>query len=154
MAEQFIQAGVGVNVLLVGVGGMLGSLSRYGVGKFVHWAHPMEMNEWPLYVSASGTIMVNALGCFFFGLIWGALHEWKASLSPMLMLALLTGFMGAFTTFSTFAFEGYQLYVRHGIWSAAGYWFIQNVAGFVLVVIGVGVGKLMYTTWLVGESVG
>ena len=142
MSEQIAMLSWWVQVLMVGLGGMLGTLSRFGVGKVVHWAHPLEANDWPMYVSASGTLVVNALGCFLFGVVWAGLIAMRPSWSGLAMLGLLTGFMGAFTTFSTFAFETHELYVRHGWLSAAGYWFLQNALGILLLMVGIWLVKL------------
>ena len=51
-----------------------------------------------------GTMAVNLLGCLLFGFVWGYL-EGRVGLSPQTRTIVLTGFMGAFTTFSTYAFE-------------------------------------------------
>ena len=139
---------VTVNLLMLMIGGAMGTLARFGVMKLVAWAHPLPGEEYPLYVSGSGTLIVNAVGCFFFGIIWAYLTEVKSGWSPIGMIAILTGFMGAFTTFSTFAFEAEQLYKHHGLWSAGGYWLLQNVAGLVLVCVGIWLGKVLAEDYL------
>lgn len=55
-----------------------------------------------------GTLVVNALGCFLFGLVW-TLAEDRLVISGRTRFLILTGLMGALTTFSTFAFETSQL---------------------------------------------
>ncbi|WP_266075145.1 fluoride efflux transporter CrcB [Haladaptatus caseinilyticus] len=81
-------------VVLVGVGGMLGALSRYFVGQRVSG-------------DGRGTLAVNVLGSLFLGAL-------TASFTPNASLLMLfgTGFCGAFTTFSSFAFETVRLYER------------------------------------------
>lgn len=88
--------GIGLKILLVALAGALGTLSRWGLGKAVQsWAGPGF--SW-------GTAAVNVLGCFLFGLIW-TLAEEREVFPPEAGMIVLTGFMGAFTTFSTFIFE-------------------------------------------------
>jgi CrcB protein len=70
----------------------------------------------------TGTLVVNALGCFLFGLVW-ALAEERLVIRPELRFILLVGFMGAFTTFSTFAFETGN-FLRDSQWGLA----LANVA--------------------------
>ena len=91
-------------ILLFAVAGALGSLARYGmtsaVGALLGSAFP-----W-------GVFVVNVLGCFLFGAVWaaaGLLHL----ISDSARLIILTGFMGAFTTFSTFCNENLAL-LRQG----------------------------------------
>lgn len=103
------------NLILMAAAGGAGALCRYGLGGLVqHWAG----ERFP-----AGTLVVNLLGCLLFGLAWGWLED-RAGFSPQTRAVVLTGFMGAFTTFSTFAFETVNL-LQGGQWLAAG----LNVAG-------------------------
>ncbi len=107
--------------LWVGVAGALGALCRYGL-------HAFFVRLWPGAGLPVGTLCVNVLGCLAFGLVVGALVA-PASAMPsggdavagpnVLRLALLVGFLGAFTTFSTFAFEGVELLreARYGLFT-------------------------------------
>src|SRR5689334_7055979 len=77
------------------VAGAVGTLARYGVAGAVQrlgGAFP-----W-------GSLAVNGLGCLLFGAVW-ALAEERLVISGETRLVVLVGFMGAFTTFSTYAFE-------------------------------------------------
>jgi len=82
---------------MVGTGGFLGALLRYGVGGWIHRKLPMA--SFPV-----GTLTVNLAGCLAIGLLAGA-AESRQLLSPELRLFLLIGLLGGFTTFSTFGFE-------------------------------------------------
>lgn len=95
-------------LILFCLAGALGSLARYGmttvIGALLGSSFP-----W-------GVFVVNVLGCFLFGAVWaaaGILHL----LSDSARLIILTGFMGAFTTFSTFIFDS-QALLESGSWMA------------------------------------
>jgi CrcB protein len=83
-----------------------------------------------------GTLVVNVLGCFLFGVVW-TLEQEHELVSPEARVALLVGFMGAFTTFSTFAFETATLAREPGLLYAAGNFVAHNVLGLTGVVAGV-----------------
>lgn len=88
-----------------------------------------------------GTVAVNLLGSFLFGLVWelAASHARAADVR----LAALTGFMGAFTTFSTFMFDTEQLAEAGRLGAAAGNLALQNVAGLVCIVAGLAIGRAL-----------
>lgn len=88
-------------VLLVGAGGALGSMARYGVHLLLSriFSNPLP----------AGTLTVNLLGSFLIGLLFGLSQKASVPLSAGAMLFLATGFCGGFTTFSSFALENLQL---------------------------------------------
>jgi CrcB protein len=90
-------------VLLVFIGGGIGSALRYMVGKF-------------LKTSASGfpwsTFSVNVLGSLLIGILMGATLK-NSSFSENQTLLLITGLCGGFTTFSAFAYEN-QVFLKEG----------------------------------------
>lgn len=88
-------------VLLVGVGGFVGSVGRYLVGGWVHRALPLA-------VFPVGTLVVNVAGCLAIGLLAG-LVEARQLFGPDLRVFLLIGVLGGFTTFSSFAYESLAL---------------------------------------------
>jgi CrcB protein len=87
-----------------------------------------------------GTVSVNLVGSLLFGLVWAASagHARAADLR----LAALTGFMGAFTTFSTLMFDTEQLAEASRWGAAAGNLALQNVAGLVCVGLGLALGRV------------
>jgi fluoride exporter len=107
-----------VNLLLIAIGGALGSVARYLLSTFVLRA---TGSLFPI-----GTFVVNLVGCVVFGAIAGAAEQ-RVPLAPELRLFLLVGVLGGFTTFSSYAFESFAL-VREGHLLAAG----ANIAGQVV----------------------
>lgn len=101
-------------LLLLSLAGALGTLARYGMALLV--SH-IAGKDFPW-----GTLLINVLGNLLFGLVWTLVDE-RGHLSPKTGLVILTGFMGAFTTFSTFAFESSQLLQKEA-WSLA----LANIA--------------------------
>jgi CrcB protein len=81
---------------LLALSGAAGTLARYGLAAAVlKWRGPGF--PW-------GTLAVNALGCLLFG-YFSTLADERGAISPETRLLLTTGFLGAFTTYSTFAGE-------------------------------------------------
>lgn len=121
-------------ILAVGVAGGLGALSRYFLGTFIQrTAEPSTSFPW-------GTFAVNMLGCFLFGLIW-ILADQRGLLSPNARLIILTGFMGAFTTFSTFIFDSNTLLQEGQLLFAAGNILGQFALGLLSLIVGMAVGR-------------
>jgi CrcB protein len=117
---------------LIGVAGGCGALARLGLS--------YAMNEWLARPFPWGTVAVNLIGCLGFGLLAGMV-EGKMEWSPEMRTVFLTGFMGAFTTFSTYMFET-QVLLQQGYWlQAMGNFTLQNVAGFLAMVLGLALGK-------------
>lgn len=77
-----------------------------------------------------GTLVVNLTGCLLLGLLTGA------TLGPVPAALLGTGFCGAYTTYSTFAYEAVSLTERHSVRSAVAYVGVSAVAGLALAALG------------------
>ncbi len=120
-------------LLFIGLAGAAGALARYALAGFVQ---RFGNGSFPF-----GTVVVNLLGCFLFGLVW-ALAEDRLIISSQMRIILLVGFMGAFTTFSTFAFETTQM-LRDAQWfSAVVNLTVQNVIGILALIVGLRIGRL------------
>jgi fluoride exporter len=105
---------------LIAAAGAVGTLARYGLHHVVQHASGSAF-PW-------GTLAVNVLGCFLFGVVW-MLAEERALISQQTAKIVLVGFMGAFTTFSTFGFDSASL-MREANWNAAvANILLQNLLG-------------------------
>lgn len=84
-------------VILVGLGGFIGSALRFMVSGWTQRLAPFS--DFPY-----GTLAVNVIGCLLIGLL-GGLAEYRQMFDPGQRLLLVIGVLGGFTTFSTFSFE-------------------------------------------------
>jgi fluoride exporter len=87
-------------ILLVGIGGGIGSIARLLCQKYIF--------EWYPHPFPLGTFLVNVAGCFLIGLLFGFAERTQLLTNEWRML-LVTGFCGGFTTFSTFAADNIGL---------------------------------------------
>ncbi|MBI2337039.1 MAG: fluoride efflux transporter CrcB [Deltaproteobacteria bacterium] len=87
--------------LTLALAGAAGTLCRYFLGG---WVYQWMGTQFPY-----GTLVVNSAGCFIIGFL-GTLADERSLLGPELRLALLVGFLGAFTTFSSFTYETWNLF--------------------------------------------
>lgn len=85
-----------LHIIMVGIGGFFGAIARYSISK--------HLNNKSTFLIPIGTLTVNLLGAFLLGIITGT----KAD--TMIVLLFGTGFIGAFTTFSTLKLEMIQLF--------------------------------------------
>jgi CrcB protein len=119
-------------MLQLALAGAVGTLARYWLGGVVQRLCG-ESFPW-------GTLVINVSGCLLFGFVW-VLAEDRLLLSPQTRIVILTGFMGAFTTFSTYAFETTQMLADSEWLRAAGNLALQNVLGLAAVLLGFAVGR-------------
>lgn len=125
-------------VLWAGIGGALGSMLRYSIGLF----SKKMLN--PAFFFA-GTLLVNLVGCFCIGVAFGWVQT-RPHPPWIFMAAVQAGFLGGFTTFSSFGLETLQLWREQSIWVAAGYVTISLFAGLALVGLG-----LLAARWVWGS---
>jgi CrcB protein len=120
-------------LVLIGVGGLLGTLCRYG---FSTWVDERSHSSFPY-----GTLAVNLAGCFAAGLLFPLLEQ--AGLSPDLRLAVFTGFLGGFTTFSAYGLQTLVLADGGMRVLAVANVLASNLAGLLMVWLGDRLGRLL-----------
>ncbi len=122
-------------LVLVGIGGFAGAILRYLTSGMVH--HLAKNNYFPY-----GTLAVNIFGCLLIGFFSG-LAESRQVFTPELRLLIFIGFLGSFTTFSTFGFEVFS-FARDGQFlSALANIFLHFLVGFGAVWLGHILSKLI-----------
>ena len=109
------------------LGGSVGALLRYGVSR--------ACVRWFGAGFPAGTLAVNLAGCFLIGLALG-LAERSAVFGPSFRLFFVTGFLGALTTFSTFAWETTAAMQSGAVGLAVVNILVNNLGGLGLVVFG------------------
>ncbi|MEH7222734.1 fluoride efflux transporter CrcB [Bacillus sp. JJ1566] len=114
-----------MNVFFVMIGGFLGAISRYLLGEWVP-----APNGFPI-----GTLTVNLIGCLCLGWLLTFLANQK-NVNPKISLMFGTGFIGSFTTFSTFSVEVVHLLEDGNVRHALLYVVISLFAGVMLSFIG------------------
>ena len=120
-------------IILVGIGGFIGSVFRFLLSGFVHRLVPLS--EFPF-----GTFAVNVIGCLLIGLLNG-LAETRQVIGPELRLFLMIGILGGFTTFSAFGYETLSLIRGAEVFRAMGNVFLHVLFGLVAVWLGDMLGR-------------
>lgn len=117
-----------VNAALVGVGGFIGAIFRYGLSGFVQRSAVIVAFPY-------GTLVVNMLGCLLIGMTVGFIDS-RQIINPEFRSFVLVGVLGGFTTYSTFGMETFALLRDADFLRAAGNVLVHVVGGLVLVWIG------------------
>lgn len=117
-----------ISAAMVGSGGFIGALCRFGVSGFI------QRNP-SLVTFPYGTLMVNMVGCLLIGLTAGFLESRQLA-SPDIRSFVIIGILGGFTTYSAFGFETFALLRDAEFLKAASNVLIHIVAGLFLVWIG------------------
>ncbi len=119
-------------LLVIGLGGFLGSVARYLAA---HWIGQHWGRNFPL-----GTFIVNVSGCFLIGLLMHLFTE-RFMVNPQWRLFFVVGFLGAYTTFSTFEYETGELVKDGEMLLAALNIAFSVVIGFVALKLGEALAK-------------
>lgn len=115
------------SLFIVGLGSFFGGGLRYYISTL--------MRNCCNQVFPWGTLMVNLIGCFIFGVLFAVFHKSGTTNSPW-YLFLTTGLCGGFTTFSTFANESIQMLQGGEFISFAYYVAASIILGFALITFG------------------
>lgn len=121
-------------LLLIFVGGGIGSLMRYGLGR---WINNTIISHFPF-----GTFAVNLIGCFLIGFIIFYTEHDKEHVQQWRLL-LVTGLCGGFTTFSSFSIENVQLMTDGRVMIALLYTLGSVCLGFIATYLGLLAGKAL-----------
>lgn len=112
--------------------GGLGAVSRYFLS--------VGLNTASWCGKPWGILLCNLLGCLLFGFLSEVLSR---NFDPEVKLIVLTGFLGAFTTFSTFAFDSLGLLSEARYMAALANLLIHNVGGILMAAAGLALGKML-----------
>ncbi|HJO94213.1 MAG TPA: fluoride efflux transporter CrcB [Victivallales bacterium] len=121
--------------LIVGIGGILGAISRY----LLEWLVKMITGA---VLFPFGTLTVNMLGCLLIGMMF-ALIDGYSSVGPRVRLFFITGYLGALTTFSSFGLDTFKLMISDHFTVAVFNILIQIVVGLFAVWLGYVVIRLI-----------
>jgi CrcB protein len=120
------------NIVIIGVGGFIGAVARYAIAL---WIGQRWGRSFPL-----GTFIINVTGSFLIGLLMTVMAE-RFTENPQWRLFLVVGFLGAYTTFSTFEYETGAL-MKDSEWLYAGLNVVLSVVvGFVALKLGEVIAK-------------
>ncbi|WP_019849727.1 fluoride efflux transporter CrcB [Desulfitobacterium sp. PCE1] len=121
--------------ILIAIGGALGALSRYELGLWIanRWNHPFPLP----------TFIINISGAFLLGFL-NILFIDKLNLSPHWRLGIGVGYLGAFTTFSTFGFEVFTLLEKGQYTTALSYVLLSILVGLCGVSLGVVLARWLF----------
>ncbi len=122
-----------IQILNLIIGGTLGTLARYFISGLVYKTFGT--------VFPYGTFTVNILGCFLVGFFASFMNE-KLALNTNTRLLLMVGFCGAFTTFSTYIYESYNLIKDGDSLKALMNIVLSVIIGFIFFRIGIFAGEL------------
>lgn len=116
--------------LLVGLGGAIGSMFRYGTSI---WLNKYKLGELPY-----ATLISNIIGCLLIGMLIGYFQRHQ---QPQMFLLWCVGFCGGYTTFSTFSYENLVLWQNGNYTALISYILLSVIGGFGAVYLGYSLSK-------------
>ncbi len=117
----------------VAAGGMLGAIARYGIKLSPVFHNPLDF---PLQ-----TLMTNLAGCFLIAFILTAAETWL-DLDPAVRAGIIGGFLGAFTTFSTYCREAWQLLAGPAFLTGLLYFVASPLLGLAAILLGAEMSRI------------
>lgn len=121
--------------IAISLGAIAGSLSRYYLSI---WFGQILGTSFPY-----GTLAINLTGCFGMGFFVTIASEKFATISPELRLLIAVGFLGSYTTFSTYELDTINLLSYHNLLMAILYWLGSATLGLFAIQLGVILGQLI-----------
>ena len=118
-------------IFAIGLGSFIGGVLRYLLSQFVQLK---IVSAFPF-----GTFIVNVIGCFFIGLVFGLAE--KGNLTNEWRLFLITGILGGFTTFSAFSNETVAMIRDGNLWYALSYVASSIGIGLLATFLGISIAK-------------
>ncbi|HEY7182461.1 MAG TPA: fluoride efflux transporter CrcB [Blastocatellia bacterium] len=122
-------------LIMVALGGAIGASARYWLGSLINSRLPIQF---PL-----GTFVINVTGSFIIGFFLTLVTQ-RITVHPNWRLLIAVGFVGAYTTFSTFEFETLKLIEEGSVVSAALNVVLSLIVGFIAVWLGVTAARKFY----------
>ena len=120
--------------LWVGIAGFFGAVARYQLDSLIS-RHARGVFPW-------GTLVVNITGCFLLGVLF-TVSSGRLDANPALRTALTVGFVGAYTTFSTFSLQAVRLTEDGAVGLALGYVAASVAVGLLAAWGGMAAGRLI-----------
>ena len=120
--------------LLIALGGAIGAIARYAIGAAATQRYGASF--------PAGTLIINLSACFLIGLVleYLGLH---AGLSEAWRYLIVIGFIGTYSTFSTFEFEAWANFTRGAYWIGILYVSASLIGGFIAVGLGTAAGRFL-----------
>lgn len=123
-----------MQILSIALGGALGAVSRYCLGNFISRIVGSALPY--------GTFVINIIGCFFMGLLMTIILE-RNMMSQAWRLFLCVGFLGGFTTFSSFGYETLMLLQEGRYIAGLGYIGGSVILGLMSAALGIIVARFI-----------
>jgi CrcB protein len=124
-------------IMAIALGAVPGALGRYYI---IESTKTIMGKDFTYY----STFFINVTGCLIIAWFCSLSERKFRSISPSIRLAIVTGFCGAYTTFSAYGLEAFALLDQGDITTAFFYWFGSMVAGMIGVKLGVTLGSLNF----------
>jgi CrcB protein len=121
-------------ILMIGFAGLVGTLARYWLSG---WGDQWWGGTFPF-----GTFIVNAVGCLLMGVLFHITQE-KYLVDPVARAVVLVGFLGGFTTFSSFAIQSFNLLRDGELFLAGANILLSNAVGLFLVWVGYAISRAL-----------
>ena len=121
-------------LLLIGLAGLLGTLGRYALSGII----ARRFGE----TFPTGTLVVNVVGCFLAGFLFSLMQD-RFLVNDVVRTAIMIGFLGGFTTFSSFGLQTFTLMRDGEMWLATINVLVSNAAGLLTVWAGYSLARFV-----------